>query len=458
MRVTRKTRLRMRLENILFVVLFLTVMGLIAWLSTRYSFQADWTAGGRNTLSVASQELLARLDGPIRITAYAREEDVMRSRILELVERYRRHKPDIALTFVNPDSVPDQVRQLGITVDGELVIEYRGRTEHQQLHTEQAMTNALQRVARAGERQLTFITGHGERNPRGLANHDLGDWGKQLAQRGFRSQSLSLAERGAIPEQTSVLVIAGPQVRLLPGEVQILQRHVEQGGNMLWLADPGSLMGLGPLAEQLGLEFQPGMVVDPTAQVFGIDNPAMTLVTGYPFHPLTQDFNLMTLYPQAVGVQADPPQPWEGRPFLTTSGHAWSETGELAGEVRFEEENDISGPLDVGVALTRDLTDEDSQETDDPGKHTQRVVVVGDGDFLSNAFLGNGGNLDMGLNIINWLATDDVLIAIPAKVAPDLNLALSRFQLGAIGVGFLAALPLTLIGSGLTIWLRRRRR
>jgi len=457
MRVTRKSRLRIRLENVLFVVLFLAAMGLLAWLSTRYNLQADWTAGGRNTLSAASQALLDRLEGAVRITAYAREEEVLRSRIRDLVERYRRHKGDMELRFVDPDNVPDKIRELGIAVDGELVIEYAGRSEHLQSHTEQAMTNALQRVTRTGERRLVFITGHGERRPLGQANHDLGDWGRQLEQRGFRLEGLNLAERGAIPEETAVLVLAGPQVNLLPGEVQIIQGYVERGGNLLWLADPGSLRGLGPLAEQLGLEFQPGVIVDPTTQIFGIDNPAMALVSGYPFHPLTQDFDLLTVYPQAVGILADPPAPWESRPFLTTSGHAWSETGDLASEVRFEEETDLSSPLDIGVALTRDLT-AGEPSSDEAGRQTQRIAVVGDGDFLSNAFLGNGGNLDMGLSLANWLASDDALIAVPAKVAPDLSLALSKTQAAVIGIGYLVGAPLLLLVAGLFIWMRRRRR
>jgi ABC-type uncharacterized transport system involved in gliding motility auxiliary subunit len=457
MRVTRKSRLRIHLENVLFVVLFVAAIGLLAWLSTRYNLQADWTAGGRNTLSAASQELLDRLQGPISITAYARDDDVLRSRIRELVERYRRHKGDIDLRFVDPDSVPDKVRELGITVDGELLITYRGRSEHLQSHTEQAMTNALQRVARAGERRLVFITGHGERQPLGQANHDLGDWGRQLEQRGFRLESLNLAERGAIPEETAVVVVAGPQVNLLPGEVHIIQGYVERGGNLLWLADPGSLRGLGPLAEQLGIEFQPGVIVDPTTRIFGIDNPAMALVTGYPFHPLTRDFDRLTVYPQAVGILADPPPPWESRPFLTTSGHAWSETGELAGEVRFDEKTDISGPLDIGVALTRDLAAREPS-SDEARRRTQRIAVVGDGDFLSNAFLGTGGNLDMGLSLANWLASDDALIAVPAKVAPDLSLALTKTQAAVIAVGWWIGAPLLLLGTGLFIWMRRRRR
>ncbi len=462
MRVTRKSRLRLRLENILFVVLFLTAAGLLAWLSTRYHLQADWTAGGRNTLSPASQELLKRLDGPVRITAYARPEPVLRAKIRELVDRYRRLKPDVELRFVNPDAVPDQVRELGISINGEVIIEYGGRSEHLQTLSEQAITNALQRTARTGERRLVFLTGHGERAPLGQANHDLRNWGQHLESRGFVVKSLNLAEQGTLPEQTTVLVIAGPQVNLLPGEVAVIQRHLKQGGNLLWLADPGPMRGLAPVAETLGLEFQPGVIVDPTTQLFGIESPDVALVTGYPPHPITQDFDLLTLFPQASGLQADPPEPWDSQAILTTSGHAWSETGELAGEISFDEQADIQGPLDIGIALSRPQ-DEDKEGGPNGGtgaqaKASQRVVVIGNGNFLSNAFLGNAGNLELGMNVVNWLASDDALIAIPVHVAQDLNLTLTRIHMAVIGLGFLIGLPLLLLGTGVFVWLRRRKR
>jgi ABC-type uncharacterized transport system involved in gliding motility auxiliary subunit len=86
------------------------------------------------------------------------------------------------------------------------------------------------------------------------------------------------------------------------------------------------------------------------------------------------------------------------------------------------------------------------------------VAIVGDGDFLSNAFLGNGGNLDLGLNLINWLSSDDELIAIPARTAPDTQLILSDTAVLVIGVGFLALLPLGLALTGVLVWYRRRRR
>lgn len=462
MRVTRKSRLRLRLENLVFYALFLGAIGLLAFLSTRYHVQRDWTVSGRNTLSEASQALLGRLEGPVAITAYAREDEVLRGRVRDLVDRYRRHKRDLTLSFVNPDTAPDRVRELGIAVDGELVVELGRRKEHVQTLSEQALTNALQRVARGGDRHVVFLTGHGERDPSGQANHDLRDWARQLEQRGLKVETVHLAETGAVPEHTSVLVIAGPQVKLLPGEAVLLLGYLEHGGNLLWLADPGGLQGLEALAQQLGVELQPGTIVDPTTQLFGIDNPAMTLVTQYPLHAVTEQFDLVTVFPMAAGLTARPLAPWQSEPLLTTAGRAWSETGELAGEVRLDPGKDVEGPLDVGIALTRPR--ESAQSADaSPGavaqsSATQRVVVLGDGDFLSNAFLGNGGNLDLGLNLINWLSSDDELIAIPARTSPDTQLVLSEVAVAAIGLAFLAVLPLGLAAAGFVIWYRRRRR
>ena len=80
------------------------------------------------------------------------------------------------------------------------------------------------------------------------------------------------------------------------------------------------------------------------------------------------------------------------------------------------------------------------------------------GDNAMTPFLGNGGNLELGLNIIHWLTHDDAFIAIQPKAAPDQTLALDRNAQIAISLGFLIILPLGLLIAGFTIWLRRRKR
>ena len=84
-------------------------------------------------------------------------------------------------------------------------------------------------------------------------------------------------------------------------------------------------------------------------------------------------------------------------------------------------------------------------------------MVFGDGDFLSNSYLGNSGNLDLGLKTVNWLASDEALIEVPAGTAIDRRLDLSDIQAALISTGFLMLLPAVLGGMGFWVWLRRRR-
>ena len=455
MRMSRATRLRLRGESVLFVVLLLAVVGMLAWLSEHYKHQWDWTSAGRNSLSQASRELLATLDGPVEIVAYAREQPLLRQSVQQLVERYQRAKPDIALSFVDPDRVPDQVRELGISVDGELLVEYRGRREHAKALTEQAVSSALERVARGDSRWVAYLVGHGEREMLGQANHDAGRLGAELERRGFELRELILAEAGEVPSNIALLVVTQPRAALLPGEAEALLRYLARGGNLLWLHDPGPLNGLEPVARALGIEFEPGVVVTPTTQALGIEHPAFVPVSSYPSHVLTRDFDLITVFPQAAAIAWEQPQGWDTRGILGTGLRAWSETGPLEGEIGYDDGADVAGPLDIGVAMTRPLPENDERGV---GGAEQRVVVIGDGDFVSNVYLGNGGNLDLALKIFNWLADDDTLVAVPAKRAPDLDFDLTRNAALAIAAAALFVLPLAFFGTGTYIWHRRRRR
>jgi ABC-type uncharacterized transport system involved in gliding motility auxiliary subunit len=487
MKINRKTHLELRLQNLLFTVLFLAVVGLVAWLSTRYSAQFDWTAGGRHTLSDASRKVLDLMKEPITITAYARENAQLRNQIRDQVGRYSRYKKDVTLKFVNPDTQPDKIRELGITMDGEMIVDYQGRTEKIQNAEESTLTNALQRLAVAKERHIVFLEGHGERSPQGQANHDLGQFGEELERKGITVSMVNLGVTPDIPDNTDVLVLAGPRANLLPGEITLIQNYVKKGGNLFWLADPGDLHGLSPLAEQLGITFLPGTVVDASTQLFGIDDPTFALVADYPAHPVTYNFQTMTLFPAAAALDKSAEGDFLREPLLSTLARSWTETGAIEGKIQFnEEKGERKGPLHIGYALTREIkpaeesADSDKKPEEKTGEQAaaektekqdveaskeadkkpaeQRVVVIGDGDFLSNAFLGNGGNLELGLNIIHWLSQNEALINIPAKTAPDRKLELSPVASGVIGVGFLIALPAGLIGTGAAIWFKRRRR
>jgi ABC-type uncharacterized transport system involved in gliding motility auxiliary subunit len=449
MQVSGKTRLVIRLQNAAFYVLLLGAVSLGAWLSAQHRWQSDWTAAARNTLSESSQQVLNQMPEPINLTVYLGQADATRQAIVDLVARYQRHKSDISLEFINPETSPSSARELGISSGGEMIISYQGREQRLQNLSENTLTNALQRLLRSRERWVVFLSGHGERNPNGKANHDLEQFAAQLRQRGLQVRALNLVATPKVPDNTDLLVIAGPQVAYLPGEVAELRAYLSAGGNLLWLTDPNTRPGLDALWADIALQRLPGVVVDAATQLLQVPTPDFALVTDYPAHPITQDFVTMTLFPQAAGLEVGESGIWQVTPLLQTLSRSWTETGTITGEVRFDEDSDERvGPIVLGVTLERRQA----------GSGEQRIVVVGDGDFLSNAYLGNGGNLELGVNMINWLNGEDELVKVERARARDVSLALSQTASALIGLGFLLFLPLALLAGGFTLWWRRRRR
>ena len=464
MEITKSSRRQLRLHTLVFVILFLAVIGLLAAATILYKAEFDWTATGRHTLSAASVKVLQRMPDAISITAYASggEQSPAHLRIVDLLKRYQTHKTNIELKFVDPLTNPDKVRDLGIQVEGEMIVQYGNRSEHVKSFDEASLTNSLQRLLRVGERKLVFISGHGERNPQGQANHDYGSFMQNLAGKGIDSKTVNLAQERAIPANTAVLVIAGPEMSYLNGEITLIQHYLDAGGNLLWLHDPLGKADLSGLAKILGIQFPSGIILDLDVRLLGVNDPSVVMAAEYPPHAITQNFSFLTLFPRVSAVAVNKDAALQYTDILRSVPNSWLEKGNLKSAVKFDPGVDVHGPITFGVAGMREIKSKDAQPSDvadatKPPK-MQRVVVIGDGDFLSNAFLGNQGNQQLGENIINWLAQDDNFIDIPPTTAPGTKLTLSETSWALLGGFFFLVLPALLIGTGIFIWLRRRKR
>ena len=224
-----------------------------------------------------------------------------------------------------------------------------------------------------------------------------------------------------------------------------------------WLTEPETNQYLAPLAEALNIEFVKGMVVDPNTSVLGIKDPRFALITDYANDAIGKAVKTVTLFPKAVAMEPrdEDNKDWNQTDLLTSQANTWSETSDIDDpkhntKVVYDKGTDIPGPLTLGYTLTR--------KNDDDKDTQQRIVVIGDGDFISNTYIGNGGNLNLGMAIVNWLTNDDNLISIPVKTTIDSQLNLSRSESLMIGIGFLLIIPVILLGIGFGVWWLRRRR
>lgn len=441
---------KLLLKNIAFAILLLATAVALYQLAARHPAQWDLTQNASNSLEASSVDVLKQLHGPVKLTVFATGQDAKLGDIHKLVRDfvalYQRYKPDITLNFVDPVKQPDEARKAEIKVSGEMLVEYDGRREHLTMLSEQALTSALLRLAHRKEQLLMYLDNHGERKLEGMANHDLGEFGKRLQQNGFRLSPLNLTVAQDVPANASALVITQPQLDLLPGEVDKLLRHVANGGNLLWLVDAEPLHGLERLAEKLGLLLTPGIVIDPAAEEARA--PAnWALAAGYPPHPVTQNFNLITVFPFARAIGWEENKEWQHTMLVEAAPRGWVSRNYVPGsKARFDKNRDVPGPATVVLALRRNINDRE-----------QRIIVAGSGSFLANAYSGNGGNLDLGINMVNWLANEEKLITIQPRAVKDGAITLSRTQLGVISGGFLVAVPLLLVLTGGVMWWRRRR-
>jgi len=449
MEASEQFRRRLLLQNGLFVVLLVAAVVLLAKLAQDYPVQWDLTQNRRNTLSKPTLDVLGQMKGPVTITAYATEQDPqlgdIRKIIQDFVAPYQRAKPDLTLKIVDPREFPKLAAEAKVKVNGELVIAYDGRSEHLTNLNEQALTNLLTRLSRGSERIVAQLDGHGERRLLGNANHDLGDFGKHLQSTGLRVGTVNLAVAQAIPDNTAVLVIASPQIDLLPAEVEKVKRYLEQGGNLLWLIDQEPLHGLEPVAEYLSLVLAPGTIVDPAAHQMGLSR-AHAIAYAYGDHAIVRDFSLNAIFPFARAIAVAEGKEWRAFPLVEVAPRGWLESGDADDSATFDKNRDAAGPVTIGYALERTVED-----------RTQRAVVIGSGHFLANTYLGLMGNLDLGVNIVNWLVGDEDLITIQPRATVDSSLDLGRVKLFAIAAGFLVLLPVAFLATGAATWWRRRR-
>lgn len=459
MNINRKLRFQLLVQNSFFVVLFLALVIILGYLASQYRYAKDITQANRNILTQGSVNVLKQMKGPINIRVFATKDDAssgdnFRKGMIDFVARYQREKKDIKLTFINPSEEPKLAQEAGVKTDGEVIVEYQKRSEHiTPPIAEQEMTNLLVRLSRTNQRPIMYLDGHGERNLLGVKNFDIGEFGKQLEAKGFKFANPDLTIAQQVPSNGAMLVIASPQVDVSEVEAKKIKAYLEAGGNLLWLLDDDNLRGMKDVADYLGMKVSPGIVLDMASAQYGAD-ARVSFASLYGEHAITTNFMLRTLFPEAhqVTARGTDDNGWKVSNLVEVAPNGWLSSKKLAKDEKpVFKESDTKGPINIGVALERTY-----------GKKGQRVVVMGNANFLSNTFITNGGNLDLGVNMVNWLAGDDNLITIQPMPLKDINVTIpdtnsSRIVAWTVFHGFQYFIPLGFIIAGFFFWWKRRK-
>lgn len=454
MKINYKSRLQYRIQHILFVILLIACLGFAGWLSNEYNQRSDWTAGKRHSLSQDTINLLSQLPFAISVRSYQTDNPELNKAITEILNRYQSHKDNFSFSLINPDIYITRAKADNIQRYGQTIIEYQGQQQLIDNLSEENITNALIRLHRGKPPLIQFLSHHGERDIKDNSAVGYSLLANQLATKGFSLTSINLLQQTPRLDN-AILVMGSINTPLLDTEIEKLNHFIKAGGNILWLQDPALDTSQKSFEKAFNIHFIDGIVMDNNQEIsrmLKLSHPAMIPVLEYKRHPITEKMQYYTLFTTATAITTNTKNNnWIATDLLITSDTSWSETGDIGNNASYTEQEDLAGPLSIGLALMR-------QNKTHEHLSSQRVVVIGDSDFIANNNLGKGANLDFILNTFNWLSQNDKLISIAPKNAPDLQLKLSARLAATLGISFFIVLPLMFFIGGAIIWYKRKKK
>jgi ABC-type uncharacterized transport system involved in gliding motility auxiliary subunit len=291
------------------------------------------------------------------------------------------------------------------------------------------------------------IQGHGEAELTSTERPGFSEAKSSMEKANYDVKPLVLARAGKVPDDATVVILAGPRNDLFPPELEALDAYVGRGGKLLAMVNPFQNEGLKKHLVKYGFQLDDDLVVEqnPIGRLFGI-GPEVPIIQQYESHPITRDLGgVTTLFPLTRSITAlkTPPKGVNVQVLARTSPDSWGETNraDLQRGVAKPDPQDLKGPLAVAAVATVDKA---------------RIVVYGTSNLAANQFLNIQGNRDFFLNTVSWLAEEEDQISVRPKDVKQTPVFMSANQAQAVNLLPMLVLPGLVLIGGIIAVVRRR--
>lgn len=438
---------------------FLGILVLLNVLAARFTYRVDLTEAKEFTLSPQTVRILGELKQPVKLTAFHKE-GMGKEELQDILKEFTRHTDKLQIEYVDPDLKPGLARQYKVEFSGTTVLESGGRRQNVMGFGEGELISGILKVTRGEPHKVYVVVGHGEPDPEGYDQSGFSGAKQALEAENYKVESLNLASAAKVPDDATLVVLAGPTRSLLPQETQALLDYLDGGGKALILADPHRMAGLPELVDRYGVEIGKGIVIEMGQSLAGEPLVPVIVGRGYLYSPITRNMPTMTIFPTATLVRAkkaDGPAKYTVTPLAQTTDRSWLETDMSDPRPTLDPAIDVQGPLSIAASvLSADLTQTGSDGDKANQRKTTRLVVVGDVDFATNAMLSWEGNRDFLVNSVNWLAEEEDLIGVRAKEPAFRRMVLTGGQMNLAMYSTIIVLPLAVLAVGAwAVWGRR---
>ncbi len=349
-----------------------------------------------NSLEEQFVNQIAKIDAPIIITAVIDDEE-NHDEIRQAFGVIHQYQPNVSLTFTNRQSLGNQSSLIDQFVTVKIADQQQSIRYPFELSAKESLSRVIIQLTTRNNQWITFIEGHGEPSPFGQSSRDISSFFQSLKQLGWPVAMQNLSKQPIISNNTQVLVIADSQKEWLPGELNALMDYLNRGGNLLVLREaqdrlPDELQAL------LAINTVSGSLIDWQGYQSGTPHPAILIVNQFDTHPINSGINSLLAFPWSVGLKIVKQQQKdhnEYRAIIQTHNGVWNEFNPEEIELAFNPDSgEQRQAFDLAYSIKNKL-------------NGQRIIVVGDSSFLSDAAINNYANQQFSLNMISWLSSQN---------------------------------------------------
>jgi ABC-type uncharacterized transport system involved in gliding motility auxiliary subunit len=438
-------------------LIFIAILGILNFLSYRHHHTFDLTSEKVFSLSPQSLQVLNGLTSDLKLEGFV--EGGVSPELGDLLRSYSEASPKVTYRLLDPDREPELAERYGIKAYNTVRLQYGEGSSQVTQPTEENLTNAIIKLTRTGRQTVCVIDGHGEPdvdNKEGA--NGLAQAKAALENENYEVKKVLLASVEKVPDDCTVVLIAGPTRPFLPEELPRLDAYLRAGGRALFMLPPQRAAEFAAFLQPWGVMLGNDVVVDQVVRIF--QGPALglaPLVDAYDTtHEITRELKGRTLFPmtRSVAAATDPKTGITVTELVKTSASSWAEA-DLEGIFERQEaaldDRDRKGPVAIAVAIAADL----KQMGVADGKEA-RLVVFGSVEFAENRNLeGTYFNRDLFLNSMGWLVGQADLLSIRARSLRSSRVNFSERESRAIFYLSVLVIPEVLLMVGLWVWWRR---
>jgi len=487
-RVSRLRRWGIGLSVLVSCVALFAIVAMLNYLASRHFVRVNWTGEARFRLSPETLGVLSALTNQVKVLVLF-EPDVQGTvygDVKELLREYELASPRIRVEFIDylrnsrgAALVKTQYR-INTSADADLVIfdcegrhqvvaarelsdyDLSGALRGQRIKRiafkgEDFFTSAIRRVTDPTPLRAYALAGHEEHD---LTSEDS-QWGYQkfaglLREKNIALESLSL-HTNEVPEDCSLLIIAGPRTRIPSEELEKIDAYLKKGGRVFalllnTLLTQGRESRLERLLEEWNVEVGNDLVIDRSQTGTGADQALLT--SEFAGHPVVNPLHgarLELWWPRSVRQRTANPR---GADAVKVNELAFTSSSGVA-RANVREGQSVmatNGVIPLAVAAEKGTVAGVS-----PDRGATRLVVVGESIFLGNGPIENEANRDFASLAVNWLLGRGHLLGIGARPLREYQVSLTVGQRRNLRWILLGAMPGSVLFLGLLVWVRRRK-